>query len=79
MPLLIISFVPLFACAIADRSSSLLAFTSILNALCACGDIFAIGLLLFQVPSDATVRNQGWKTFWKISDAKAAQHGETLE
>jgi hypothetical protein len=72
MPLLVISVAPLFACAIAGHSSALLAFTSTLNALFACGDMFGIGLLLFQVPSDATVRNQGWKTFWKINDAKAA-------
>ncbi len=65
MPLLIISFAPLFACAIAGRSSALLAFVSTLNALFACGDIFAIGLLLWQIPSDATVRNQGWRTFWR--------------
>jgi hypothetical protein len=72
MPLLIISIMPLFACAVAGRSSALLAFTSALNALFACGDMFGVGLLLFQVPSDATVRNQGYKTFWKIHDAKAA-------
>lgn len=72
MPLLIISIVPLFACAIAGRSSALLAFTSTLNALFACGDMLGVGLLLFQVPSDATVRNQGWKTFWKIHGTKAA-------
>ena len=65
MPLLIISFVPIIACAITGRSSPLLAFTSILNALFACGDLFAVGLLLFQVPSDATVRNQGYQTFWR--------------
>lgn len=72
MPLLIISLVPLFACAIAGRSSALLAFTSTSNALFACVDMFGVGLLLFQVPSDATVRNQGWKTFWKKHDTKAA-------
>jgi hypothetical protein len=43
----------------------LLAFISTLNALLACGDIFAVGLLLVQVPSNAIIRNQGWRTFWK--------------
>ena len=70
MPLLIVSFVPLIACAIASLSPVLLVLMSILNAFCACGDIFAIGLLLFQVPPDATLRNQGWRTFWKIRDTK---------
>jgi hypothetical protein len=72
MPLLIISFVPLLVCAFTGRSSSLLAFVSTLNALCACGDIFAAGLLFFQVPPNATVRNQGWRTFWKVYDTNAA-------
>src|SRR6185503_13338146 len=65
MPLLIISFVPLVVCAIIGHSSGLLAFSSALNALCACGDIFGVGLLLFQIPSDARVRNQGWRTYWR--------------
>jgi hypothetical protein len=59
MPFLIISFVPLIVCAIAALSTTLLAFMSILNAFMACGDMFAVGLLLFQVPRDATLRNQG--------------------
>jgi hypothetical protein len=65
MPLFIISTVPLIVCAVTDWSSSWLALASALNALCACGDILGIGVLLFQVPADATVRNQGWRTFWK--------------
>jgi hypothetical protein len=70
MPLLIISFVPLVMCAIAGHSSGLLAFSSALNALCACGDIFAVGLLLFQIPADARVRNQGYRTFWRACESK---------
>lgn len=72
MPLLIISFVPVIVCAIAGVSPVLLVFISIVNAFVACGDIFAVGLLLFQVPSDATLRNQGYNTFWRIHDPKAA-------
>jgi hypothetical protein len=72
MPLLIISGVPLIACVIADRSSAFLATSSILNALFAYGDIFGVVLLLFQVPADARVRNQGWRTFWRLRETKAA-------
>jgi hypothetical protein len=72
MPTLVISFVPLVACAITGCPSGLLAFISAFNALLACGDIFGVGLLLFQVPSDARVRNQGWKTFWRVGELKAA-------
>ena len=73
MPLLIISLVPLFACAIAGFSSPLVAFVSTLNALFAYGDMFGVGLLLFQVPWDATVRNQGWRTFWKNQCRRTSQ------
>jgi hypothetical protein len=72
MPLLIISFVPLVICAITGHTSGLLAFSSTLNALFACCDLFAVGLLLFQIPSDARVRNQGYNTFWRACDSKAA-------
>ena len=71
MPLVIISFVPLVVCAVMGYSSGLLAFSSALNALCACGDIFAVGLLLFQIPSDARVRNQGWRTYWRDHETLA--------
>ena len=64
-PFFVISFVPLVACAITGRSSGLLALGSALNALCACGDIFAAVLLLSQIPANARVRNQGWRTYWK--------------
>ena len=67
MPLLVLSFGPLFVCAIARCSSNFLAIASTLNALCACVDVLGIILLLFQVPRNAVVRNQGWKTFWRAS------------
>jgi hypothetical protein len=72
MPFLIISLVPLIACVISGHSSGLLAFSSALNALFAYGDIFGVGLLRFQVPTDARVRNQGWKTFWRGCETKVA-------
>jgi hypothetical protein len=72
MPLLIITCVPLAICAFMGLSSALLAFASIVNALFACGDLFGVILLVWQLPSNATVRNQGWKTFWKINDVPAA-------
>jgi hypothetical protein len=33
----------------------------------ACGDFVGFALILFQVPRAATVRNQGWRTYWKLS------------
>ena len=71
MPLLIISFVPLVVCAIAGGSSGVLAFSSALNALLACGDLLGAGLVIFQVPRDAIVRNQGYRTFWRGCERRA--------
>ena len=73
MPFLVISFAPWLVCAILSRSPALLVFISMVNALFACGDIFAVGLLLFQVPSGATVRNKGWRTFWKAYEKESAE------
>jgi hypothetical protein len=45
-------------------ASVTVAFVSCLNMLAAGGDIFAVLMLLAQVPNRATVRNQGWRTYW---------------
>lgn len=44
-----------------------LAFVSLFGAVAGCGDIVVILLLLFQVPASATLRNQGWKTYWRTA------------
>ena len=44
----------------------LAAYVSVLNALCACGDLFAIAMLFAQVPRTAETRNQGWRTYWRL-------------
>jgi hypothetical protein len=53
-----------------DRVWRVVMLASVLNALVACGDLFGIGLLLWQVPRAATVRNQGWRTFWNLDVRK---------
>jgi hypothetical protein len=64
-PLLVISFGPLIVCAGMGASSIPLAIASTLNAFFGCVDITGTGLLLFQVPTKAIVRNQGYNTYWK--------------
>jgi hypothetical protein len=64
MPLLVISVAPLFVSIIFGRASSIVAVSSIFNALAACGDVLGIILVLFQTPRSAMVCNQGWKTYW---------------
>ncbi|MBK9304774.1 MAG: hypothetical protein IPM94_13105 [bacterium] len=66
---------PLFACAIAGHSSTLLAFASTLNAFFACGDMFGVGLLLSQVPTGATVRNQGGRHSGRHMTPKPPERG----
>jgi Putative zincin peptidase len=66
MPLIVISFVPLLVTAIARVASGWAAFVSVFNALLACGDILAAGMVLFQLPTGTIVRNQGWWTYWKV-------------
>ncbi|RPJ27104.1 MAG: DUF3267 domain-containing protein [Chloroflexi bacterium] len=42
-----------------------LVFLSLPGSVLACGDMVVIGLLLFQIPGAAIVRNKGWKTYWR--------------
>jgi Putative zincin peptidase len=39
---------------------------SVLNAIFAGGDILATGMVVWQLPSRAEVRNQGWNTWWRL-------------
>lgn len=73
MPLFVISIVPLVVAALVGASSGWVAFASSFNALMACVDILGAGLLLFQIPATAIVRNQGWKTYWREHEKLAAQ------
>jgi len=68
-PLLIISGVPVIVewlTPIPGPFPFLFAFaSSVINATCSCGDVLGVALLLWQVPRGATVRNRGWRTYWK--------------
>jgi hypothetical protein len=39
---------------------------SVLNAMLAGGDILATGMIAWQIPATAEVRNQGWRTWWRV-------------
>lgn len=66
MPLFIISIVPLMVCGALATSPEVIAFGSAMNALFSCGDIFGTAMLLFQIPAKARVRNQGYRTYWRM-------------
>ncbi len=42
-----------------------LAVFSLISGVLACGDIIGFALVLAQIPKQASVRNKGWKTYWK--------------
>ena len=65
MPWFVITILPLLVSAALQIASGWLAFISSFNALIACGDVLAAGLVLLQIPANATVRNQGWRTYWR--------------
>ncbi|MDZ4778721.1 MAG: DUF3267 domain-containing protein [Planctomycetia bacterium] len=67
LPFLVISILPLVLAALIPLPPWLLiafAWCSVWNALFACGDMFAVGLILAQVPAMARLRNRGYHTFW---------------
>jgi hypothetical protein len=72
MPLLVISILPLLVAACIQIPCGWMAFISSSNALLACGDVFGAGMVLYQIPATAIVRNQGWRTFWREPAALAA-------
>ena len=65
MPLVIVSFVPLFVAAVGQISSGWMAFISAVNAFGACADILDAGLVLSQIPATATVRCRGLRIYWR--------------
>lgn len=65
-PVVLLSLVPLAVCALTSTASAFLAAASVVNALFASGDLFAAGLVLARVPRDATLRNKGWRVYWKM-------------
>lgn len=72
MPLFVISIVPLLVAAVLQSAAGWVAFISCFNALLACGGVLGVALLLFQIPANATVRNQGWRTYWKKHESRAS-------
>ncbi len=72
MPLLVMSWLPLAVAAAGQMASGWAVYISTLNALLACGDVLGAGMVWWQVPKSATVRNQGWQTYWRDDSATVA-------
>src|SRR5574341_792374 len=68
IPVAVVSLLPLVLCAASATSSPLLGFASVSNALFASVDLFATGLVAWQIPAKATLRNRGWRVYWRVSN-----------
>jgi hypothetical protein len=75
MPTLVISLLPLAIALVTQHAHGLVAWLSSMNVLFACGDIFGILLLAFQVPSGAVCHNSGWRTFWRTASLPSKLNG----
>jgi hypothetical protein len=70
-PFVVLSLVPigiialLRAVPLSPNVVACLVILSLINGAASAGDLIGLLLILFQIPGSATVRNRGWKTFWK--------------
>ncbi len=81
-PYLILSWLPIGIIALlrtipwvpaATPAMTVLSILAILGGLTASGDLLGFGLLAFQVPRTAVVRNKGWRTYWRKPDRCASR------
>ena len=64
-PFVALSVMPLLFCSLIGEAPALLRFTSVWNAMGCSADILGFFLILFGVPQNAGIRNQGSKTWWR--------------
>ena len=65
-PFVVLSVLPLLACAIAGWFHPLPALASLWNTLFACGDLLGAWLILRGSPPGARLRNRGYHTWWRM-------------
>jgi hypothetical protein len=65
MPFLVLGVLPTVLIMLMPGLRQSLLWLSLFGSVFACGDLEGVGFILFQIPSSAIVRNQGWKTYWK--------------
>jgi len=72
MPVLVISMIPLLVSAVTQVSFAWVALASTFNAFGACADMLLAGLVLFQIPATAIIRQQGLRTYWREHETPAS-------
>ena len=65
LPLVVLSVLPLLICLGLGVSSNFLAIISVVNGMLASGDVAIVGLILWQIPANAEMKNKGWPTWWR--------------
>jgi hypothetical protein len=64
-PFAALTIAPLAACAVASVAPSFVIALTATNSLMACVDLLGVVLIALQIPSSATVRNNGYPTWWR--------------
>lgn len=68
MPFLLISLFPILIAGVSGFSHDFIVSISLFNAFGACGDLLGVILVVAQIPSDAIIQNQQWRTYWRDRD-----------
>ena len=68
-PLLVLSVLPLLLNRLLGVESFPLLAVAAANAFCSGGDALVFPMILAQIPSNAILKNKGWRTWWKISES----------
>lgn len=63
-PFLILTVLPILAAACLGLAWWPLMVLALMNTLHAAGDLTGALLVWFQIPSEAIIRNKGWRTYW---------------
>jgi Putative zincin peptidase len=67
-PLVVLSVLPMVVVVLLGAPpmvGAFLALVSSVNALASCADIYGAALCFNQIPANARVRNNGWRSFWR--------------
>jgi hypothetical protein len=78
-PFLVLSLLPLLFCAVFRCFVPVLMLLSLVNTLSSSVDLLGCQFVLWQVPASATVRNRGWKTYYKLCDGIQEDCNERAE
>jgi len=65
MPFIVLGVLPTILIMMFPELKQSLFWLSLFGTVLACGDLVGVGLLIFQIPHSAIVRNKGWKTYWR--------------